>query len=153
VPWPHKLLELEFRQLNRLPAPINRGRQLPASPRTATADPLLPELPSATASNHHRLQLLAAEELPPQSVPDQGKRRNRLPMSPSSFCPTSWPSPRTRSPASAATSPAGRSVKPPSLWIGGRRRAILPRAPCPLSFLPEPPFSLFPSHLFLQIIY
>jgi hypothetical protein len=75
--------------------------------------PLLPELSIATTSAVRAVpgcRPPAAINLPPQSVPDQGEERNELPSTSSSFCPTSRPSPCTRSPAPLPPPPAGHSV-------------------------------------------
>jgi hypothetical protein len=75
--------------------------------------PLLPELSIATTSAACAVpgcRPPADVDVPPQSVPDQGEERNELPSTSSSFCPTSRPSPCTRSSAPLSPPPASHSV-------------------------------------------
>jgi hypothetical protein len=122
---------------NRLSAPINRGRQLPGSPRTATTKPpsLLntraPPPPSATTSCPDRGAAL-------QAAIAQGEHGNQFTSASSPFWPTPLPPPCTGPPPPP---PAGRplgSSPPPSVLNRGREEEDGGFVKPPPTFLPFP---------------
>jgi hypothetical protein len=86
-----------------LPVPIKGPARLSVAPRTSTtispSPPSPPSPPPVPPRSPPQAAPPQAVDPPLQSTPAQGKERNRLPSSSSSFCPTSRSSPCTGSPA------------------------------------------------------
>jgi hypothetical protein len=101
--------KLKISSPNRPSVPIKGPDRLPTSLRTSTTDfpsfPSPPSPPPVSPRPPPRAAPPLVVDPPLQSTPAQGKERNRLPSSSSSFCPTSRPLPCTGSPGRRRPSP------------------------------------------------
>jgi hypothetical protein len=156
-PPPLTTIEAPRSQKSSPEPPFRAYKRAGPAPHLATHHPnraSLPLKPPSTATtDHHNRPPPAAVDPPLQSTPAQGKERNQLPSTSSSFRPTSRPSPRTGSPAPLPPPPVDLPVFCASILYregGEEEDGCFAHTPCPFSTSPKPTplYSLFP---FFQI--